>query len=256
MASDLNPLTRFTDRVDDYVRYRPSYPAELIAALRREVSLGPDATVADVGSGTGIFSRLLLDTGAKVYAVEPNDAMRDAATRQLGGHARFVAVAGTGEATTLPDASVNLVACAQAFHWLDAALARKEFLRITRPGGHWALVWNTTVIESEFARGYEQVKTEYGTDFSRVRHENEERRGRFDTLFGPGGWRRESFPNHQDLDWEGLRGRLLSSSYAPGPGDPRHEPMLAALRRLYEATAVEGKIRMAYHTELILGPAR
>jgi SAM-dependent methyltransferase len=254
-TADLNPLTRFSDRVDDYVKYRPSYPPELIAHLRSHAGLGPQTVAADLGAGTGIFSKLLLDAGARVIAVEPNAAMRAAAERLLGSYPRFSAVDGTGERTGLPDQSTTLITCAQAFHWMDPAVARREFARISRPGAAWALIWNVAIVEDEFARGYERIKADFGTDFEKVRHENVEAEGRFDVLYGAGGWAKRDFPNHQDLDWEGLRGRLLSSSYAPKAGHPNHEPMLGALRELFERTQSGGHIRMNYRTELILGGA-
>jgi SAM-dependent methyltransferase len=253
-ASDLNPKGRFSDRVDDYVRYRPSYPPGVVALLRERAGLSDSSVVADVGSGTGIFTRLLLDTGARVFAVEPNDAMRRAAEAAFQGRPNFTSVRGSAESTGLPGRSVSLVACAQAFHWFDGAAARAEFMRILEPGGWCALVWNTSVSAGgEFAVGYENLKNEFGTDFKRVRHESLEASGRFSAFFGEGPWTREGLENSQTLDFEGLKGRLLSSSYAPGAGHPRHGAMLEALARLFERCQVEGRVRMDYVTEVFLG---
>jgi len=211
-------------------------------------------TVADVGSGTGIFTRLLLGTGAKVFAVEPNDAMRNAAEAELGAHANFVSVKGTAEATGLKDNSVSLVTCAQAFHWFDPAAARLEFRRILVADGWCALIWNTAVVGgTDFAAGYERIKEEFGTDFRRVRHETIEMSGRFDAFFGAGRWVKECFGNFQTLDFEGLKGRLLSSSYAPREGHARHGEMMAALRELYDRCRDGALVRMDYRTELFLG---
>jgi SAM-dependent methyltransferase len=240
--------------VGDYVRYRPGYPLELIRSLREGAGLAETSAVADVGSGTGIFTRLLLGAGAKVFAVEPNDAMRSAAEAELGALGNFTSVKGTAEATGLGDRSVSLVTCAQAFHWFEAAGARSEFRRILVPGGWCALIWNTPIVGgTEFAEGYERIKGEFGTDFQRVRHENLEKEGRFDAFFGAGGWRKETFDNFQDLDFEGLKGRLLSSSYAPMAGHPRHERMMRALAGLFERSQKGGVVRMDYNTELFLG---
>jgi SAM-dependent methyltransferase len=240
--------------VDDYVRYRPTYPDGVIGLLRGRAGLSETSAVADVGSGTGIFTRLLLDTGARVYAVEPNEAMRSAAEAQLCARPNFTSVAGAAEATGLEDRSVSLVTSAQAFHWFDAARARTEFMRILVPGGSCALIWNTPVASgTEFAAGYEGIKREFGTDFARVRHENIERTGKFATFFGHGGWKKEILANSQTLDYEGLKGRLLSSSYAPNAGHPRHPAMMAALEELFDRCQREGTVRMDYETEVFIG---
>jgi SAM-dependent methyltransferase len=251
--SDPNPLTRFSDRVADYVRYRPSYPPALLHFLTGATGLGPASTVADVGSGTGIFTALLLDTGAKVWAVEPNPDMRAAAEANLGARPGFVSQIGTADATGLPARSISLLTCAQAFHWFDPATSGREFRRILRPGGWCALVWNTTVREgSEFGRGYDRIRNDFGTDFKEINHEAQPKE-RFDALFGPGQWKRHTFANHQTFDEAGLKGRLLSSSYAPKPGQPGHAPMLAALAALFARCARDGRVRMDYVTELYLG---
>jgi SAM-dependent methyltransferase len=250
---DLNPLGRFSSRVGDYVRYRPSYPASLIDFLKEHAGLGPDSAVADVGSGTGIFTRLLLQAGAKVSAVEPNDEMRAAAEAEFFPNGRFTSVTGTAEATGLPAAGVSLVTCAQAFHWFDPMPTRHEFRRILVPAGRCALIWNTAVRRGEFAEGYEEIKAAFGTDFKEIRHENIKASERFAAFFGPGGWKRHVFENFQVLEWEGLRGRLMSSSYAPPLGHPGHEPMLAALRALFDRSQRSGSVRMEYETELYLG---
>ncbi len=251
--ADLNPLGRFTDRVRDYVLYRPGYPASLMDFLRKEAGLGEGTAVADVGAGTGIFTRLLLQAGARVFAVEPNDGMRAAAEAEFRGDPRFVSLKGTAEATGVAEASVALVTCAQAFHWFDPVNTGREFRRILAPGGHCALIWNTSVRRGDFAEGYEEIKARFGTDFERIRHENIDAPERFGPFFGPGGWTRHVFANFQVLDWESLKGRLMSSSYAPPPGHPGHDPMIAALRTLYEHCQREGSVRMEYETELYFG---
>jgi SAM-dependent methyltransferase len=223
-------------------------------ALGARAGLAETSAVADVGSGTGIFTRLLLGTGARVFAVEPNDAMRSAADAEFRACANFTSVAGTAETTGLGDHSVSLVTCAQAFHWFDPAGARREFRRILTREGWCALIWNTPIVRgTDFAVGYEGIKEEFGTDFKSVRHENLEKAGRFDAFFGAGAWRKESFENSQVLDFEGLKGRLLSSSYAPKEGHPRHPKMMLALTELFDRCRKGGVVRMDYKTELFLG---
>ncbi len=253
-STDPDPLRRFSDRVEDYVRYRPGYPDALIRALAAKAGLAKTSVVADVGSGTGIFTRLLLGTGAKVFAVEPNDAMRDAAEAEFRGRENFMSVKGTAEATGLGDHAVSLVTCAQAFHWFDPAETRREFRRILVPGGWCAVIWNTSVSGgTDFGIGYEGIKEEFGTDFQRIRHENIEKTGRFDGFFGAGAWKAEQFENSQTLDLGGLKGRLLSSSYAPKEGHPRHGAMMEALTALFDRCQERGVVRMDYKTELYVG---
>jgi len=250
----LDPLRRFSDRVEDYVRYRPSYPPEVILFLGERMGLDGKSAVADVGAGTGIFTRMLLQTGAKVFAVEPNDAMRAAAEAEFRENPNFTGVAGSAEATGLPDCSVTLITCAQAFHWFDPIKTRREFLRILRPGGGCALIWNTpTENDSDFSIGFRRIKEEFGTDFQRVRLLNFERTGGFESFFGPGNWKKQTFTNSQALDLRGLKGRMLSSSYAPKEGHPRHGAMIAALEELFGRFNSDGVVRLNYETEVFFG---
>jgi ubiquinone/menaquinone biosynthesis C-methylase UbiE len=226
----------------------------LIDFLGARAGLSRGRAVADVGSGTGIFTRLLVATGATVYAVEPNDAMRAAAEAELGASANFISVKGTAEATGLADHSVSLVTCAQAFHWFDPVGTRREFGRILVPGGWGAVIWNTPVLgEDEFGRGYEKIKSDFGTDFDRVRHEQIEKTSRFDTFFGAGRWQKRSFSNFQTLNFTGLKGRVHSSSYMPKATHPTYAAMIAAVQELFDRCQKGGVVRMDYETELFLG---
>lgn len=242
---------RFSDRVENYVRYRPGYPPRLLDALVEGAGLAAGSAVADLGSGTGISAELLLGSGCEVFAVEPNAAMRAAAEARLGGEPRFHSVDGTAEATGLPDASVDLVAAGQAFHWFDRERSRLEMRRILR-AGPVALFWNSRRTGSTpFLRDYEALLRRFGTDYERIDHT----RIGADSLapFFGGPFERRVFPNRQVFDHDGLRGRLLSSSYAPAPGHPDHEPMLAELRRLFDRRQEDGRVTFEYDTELYLG---
>lgn len=248
-----DPTARFSDRVDDYVRYRPAYPPALYERLRERGWLRPHAVVADVGAGTGISSAPLLDVGATVLAVEPNAAMRAAAIERLRAQANFRAVDGRAEATGLADASVDLVSAAQAFHWFDADAVRAEWRRILRAEGVAAVYWNSRRSEgSAFLEGYERLLREFGTDYADVaeRHQDDATMRRW---FGAGLRDHAEFAQAQRLDFDGLRGRLTSSSYAPPQDHPRHAAMIDALRRLFDATADDGHVEILYRTRLFVG---
>ena len=249
----LRSTERFSDRVADYVRYRPDYPAAMLDWLQREQGVTPAWKVADVGAGTGISSKLFLDAGHAVTAVEPNAAMRAAAMAWLGDRPGFQAIDGAANATTLPDASVDLVTVAQAFHWFEPASTRREFARILRPGGLAAIFWNSRRLTgTPFLEGYEALLQRHGTDYSSVA----ERYADDDSMrawFGAG-WRGTArFEHKQRLDFEALRGRLMSSSYAPKEGHPQHAPMIAALRELFDRCQQDGHISFDYDTRVIVG---
>ena len=248
-----DPKQRFSNRVDDYARYRPGYPPAVIELLRRDCGLTPDSIVADIGSGTGLLSQLFLANGNPVYGVEPNAAMREAGERQLRKYTRFRGVAGSAESTTLAAASVGFVVAGQSFHWFKPAAARAEFQRILNPGGWVAVIWNERKKDSTpFLRAYGALIQEYGTDYAGVAATYLEYE-RSDEFFGIGARREKSFPNEQTFDWKGLCGRLLSSSYAPRENHPRHEPMLAELARIFEEHNENGIVRFEYDTRIFYG---
>lgn len=243
---------RFSSRVENYVRYRPSYPKEILEVLENECGLSASSTVADVGSGTGILTQLVLASGAEVYGLEPNAAMRTAGEAVLGREERFTSIEATAEATTLPDDSIDLIVAGQAFHWFNGVAARREFDRILRPNGWVALIWNERSAHlTPFLVGYERILHTYAPGYAEVDH----RRHNVETLtpFFHGAMTHRIFANAQRFDFEGLQGRLLSSSYAPEPGHPNHEPMLEELRRLFEETQVDGKVDFAYDTHMYFG---
>lgn len=243
---------RFSDRVENYVRYRPGYPSDVVDLLVRQARLTPATRVADIGSGTGISAEMFLKAGVPVTGVEPNAPMREAAERLLAGYPCFTSVDGTAQATTLPDGSVDLILAAQAFHWFAGAETRSEFSRILKPGGLVALLWNVRQVDTTpFLRDYEALLLEYGTDYNTVRHETIDSRvlGGFFTA----GHTLHTFPNRQVFDYGSLRGRLLSSSYAPAPGMPRHEEMIAELERIFALHQQGGTVGIDYTTEVYLG---
>jgi len=245
------PTSRFSDRVDDYIRSRPGYPPVLGDFLHRELGLTPAWSVADIGSGTGLLTRLLLDLGNEVHAVEPNLEMRQAAEALLGEFSGFHSHPGSAEATGLPDQGIDLVAAAQAFHWFDVEAARREFLRILRPGGQVVLIWNRRRVSGDpFLEAYEDLLLRRAMDYRAVDHRKTAGPEVLARFFGTEDHGQAQFPTRQDLDWKGLRGRLLSSSYTPLAGHPDHEPMLRELRIMFESSQRNGTVRVEYDTEV------
>jgi SAM-dependent methyltransferase len=247
-----NATTRFSDRVENYVRYRPGYPAEVVQVLRDACGLTPAQVIADIASGTGIWTRMLLENGNQVFAVEPNAEMRQAAERLLGEFDQFTSVAGTAEATTLADCSMDFVTAAQAAHWFDRPRARREFSRLLKPGGWLVLLWNERLTDSTpFLRNYEKLLLTFGTDYQDVRHEHTT--DSVQEFFDPAPFQQRVFANRQEFNYAGLEGRLLSSSYAPGPEHPKHRPMLNQLRRIFDQHAQAGQVGFDYKTRVYFG---
>lgn len=247
-----NATQRFSSRVDHYVRYRPGYPPDVLELLKAECGLTRDSVIADVASGTGIFTRLLLENGNRVFGLEPNAEMRDAGQRFLAGYSNFTSVAGRAEATTLPSRSVDIVTAAQAAHWFDRRQARLEFIRILKTGGWTVLLWNERQTNgTAFLRDYEQLLLTYGTDYREVRHERTT--AEIADFFVPSKYKSRIFTMRQELDYPSLEGRLLSSSYTPEPGHPRYEPMLAQLLRMFHSHQVNGRVSLEYDTRVFYG---
>lgn len=248
-----DPTRRFSSRVADYVRYRPSYPAAMLEGVRAAGALHPGDLIADIGSGTGLLTRLFLEAGHRVIGVEPNADMRAAGEQELRGFAAFTSVAATAEATTLADASTDLVTAGQAFHWFDRAPAKGEFQRILKPGGHAALVWNERRTDSsEFLVAYEKLLLQFSTDYTKVDH-RQMTPEIIAEFFAPFPVTVLRYPNRQIFDLAGVRGRLLSSSYAPPPGHPKHPPMLDELARIFERYQKDGRVVFEYVTEVHVG---
>jgi ubiquinone/menaquinone biosynthesis C-methylase UbiE len=247
-----NSTRRFSSRVGNYVRYRPSYPLAVLDLLKTECGLTGASVIADIASGTGIFTRMLLQNGNRVFGVEPNADMRHAAEEFLRSYSHFTSIAGTAEATTLADHSVDLVTAAQAAHWFDREKARREFIRIGKPGAWTVLLWNERRTDSTaFLRAYEKLLVEYGTDYQDVRSERTTQQ--IETFFAPAQFQVRTFDYQQEFDCPALEGRLLSSSYTPQTGDSRYEPMVRELRRMFDKYRVSDRVAFEYDTRVYYG---
>jgi len=248
----LSPTQRFSSRVDNYVRYRPGYPAAVSTLLQGECELTADSVVADIGSGTGKLTELLLQGGCRVVGVEPNAEMRAAGERLLASRPRFTSVAATAEATTLADQCVDLIVAGQAFHWFDQDRCREEFRRILKPGGWVALIWNDRRTDTTpFLTAYEALLQDFATDYEQVNHRNID--AAVIQQFFRSEVKSKSFPYAQKFDFEGLRGRLLSSSYAPEAGQPNHAAMLIRLREIFETYRENGQVTIEYDALVYYG---
>jgi SAM-dependent methyltransferase len=248
-----NTVERFSNRVENYIRYRPGYPKEILKLLGERANLRASSVVADVGSGTGISARLFLENGNRVYGVEPNREMRRAAEEFLKSFPLFESVDGTSSDTTLENESVDFVVAAQAFHWFDRAKTRAEFRRILRrPAGSVVLMWNERQLDTnEFLREYERFLIEFGTDYEQIRHDNLSEKI-FEEFF-QAGFQKAVFQNIQTLNFEGLRGRALSASYIPTEENPRFGEMIKTLESLFTKHQKNDTIQISYDTNVYYG---
>lgn len=248
-----DPRSRFSDRVANYVKYRPGYPRGLIDFMIGELGIGAESHVADIGSGTGIFAQCLLERGVTVWGVEPNDEMRAAGEELLQKFPHFRSVEGDAENSGLVTGSVDVVTAAQAFHWFDPEKFRRECLRILKTSGPVMLVWNKRLTtETQFLLGYEELLNRYATDYQQVNHANLGTAA-FRSFFGGSHYQTRHFPNVQSFDFEGLKGRLMSSSYAPMPGHPNFAPMIKVLEDLFDAHQETGHVQFLYETQMVWG---
>ena len=249
--SNLNPdpTERFTGRSLDYKLYRPGYPDALFQYLLDHGVIWNGCSVADVGSGTGIFTRGLLDRGVVVFAVEPNREMRECADTDLGSIKGYCSVAGRSEATTLGTGSVDAVTVAQAFHWFDVSLTRVEFSRILRPGGRVCIVYNERDVSDPFSHEYEELIIAYA-DLEK----ESTKKARDPRPFFGGKCNQASFPNDQKLDREGLLGRAFSAAYMPKEGDEGYEVVLRRLFEMFEQHQKDGRVILRYNTRVYHGP--
>ena len=250
----LKSTERFSDRVDDYVKFRPSYPTDVLHFLKSRRGLTSSDVVVDVGSGTGISAEMFLKSGNVVYGVEPNDSMRAAAEQGLKDYPRFRSQKGTSEATGLANEMADFIIAAQAFHWFEPVATKREFERISKKDATIALIWNDRRFTgSAFAEGYEKLVVEFGIDYKHVTHKNidsqriREFLGRYDFA---------TFRYNQKFDFEGLLGRVCSSSYMPNKGHVRYEEMEAALKKLFDHSNENGNVRIDYDTHVYLNESK
>lgn len=244
---------RFSNRVEYYVRYRPGYPAAVVKFMGERLGLKPESVVADLGSGTGISTKLFLDAGCRVFGVEPNKEMREAAEQYLADYPRFESRDGSAEETGLPDGSVDFVVAAQALHWFDRTRTRRECVRLLRPDGWAVLLWNERLTDTTpFLRDYEKILAEFAGDYEKNNH-TKLGRPELAEFFGHDAFEETRFPNRQVFDFESLKGRVYSSSYCPLPGSPNHDRLMQRLEDAFRRHQVDGNVTFDYDTKLFHG---
>lgn len=247
-------LERFSGKVANYEKYRPHYPEELFCFLEEREILKEGCVIADIGSGTGIFSKPFLKRGYTVFGVEPNKEMRAAAEINFCNQNNFKSVNGTAEGTFLPNNTIDVIVVAQAFHWFNLPKTFSEFKRILKPNGTVALVWNDRRIDStDFLKVYEDFLKMFGIDYLKVNHKNIQQKKTFDQFFGSNNYQEKKFYNFQELDFAGLKGRVLSSSYIPNEQHIDFEFMINCLKKIFIRYQENGKVRLDYDTKIYYG---
>jgi ubiquinone/menaquinone biosynthesis C-methylase UbiE len=251
--AERDPLTRFSDRVDDYIKYRPHYSPEIVEALQQACGLRPEHLVADIGCGTGLLAKIFLEAGNRVLGVEPNREMRLAGESYLAQYPQFTMIEGSAEGTNLDDASIEFVVAAQAFHWFRPDDTRAEFARVLKPEGWTVLIWHDRDTDStDFLRAYEKFLRRYSVDYDQVAHKYLASYDALKSFFAPNELHIVTQHSRQCLDYDGLRGRLLSSSYIPKEGE-RYDAMMEALPALFSEHCSEGQVLLEYHTRIYFG---
>jgi SAM-dependent methyltransferase len=244
---------RFSDRVENYVKYRPGYPAAVAERLRELNVLKNKSVVADIGSGTGISSLLFLQNDCEVFGVEPNKEMREAAEVFLKDEKLFHSINASAENTTLENNSVDIILAGQAFHWFDVEKSKTEFKRILKPEGNVVLMWNDRRTDStDFLKAYEDLLKMFGTDYLKVNHKNIDEKI-FDSFWGVEKWNSFTVENFQDFTFEGLKGRLFSSSYVPAEDHPDSAFMVNVLKKIFTRYQENGTVRFEYDTRIFYG---
>lgn len=246
---EADPKERFSKRAEYYSRYRPSYPNSLLRYMERELSFSRSSVVADVGSGTGILSEMLLKNGNRVFGVEPNEDMRRTAGANLAKYESFTIVNGSAESTTLGNRSVDVITAAQSFHWFNPEPTRAEFRRILREGGWVVLIWNTRKSPTPFLQDYESL-VKWVSEGRIIRHEDVSDATMRSFL---GDYKATNLHNTHKLDYDGLIGRLLSASYAPLAGERLFVEMIAKVSELFNQHQVDGVVSFEYETAVYAG---
>jgi ubiquinone/menaquinone biosynthesis C-methylase UbiE len=243
---------RFTGRAESYSKYRPSYPIQILDIFEKEAKFDSTKVVADIGSGTGILSRLFLENGNKVFGVEPNDDMRRLAELNLEEFQKFESIKGTAENTGLEDESVDLIAVAQALHWFDPEKSWREFRRIAKHGCYLCVLYNDRKKDdpSGITHEYEEIIQKYARNKPKLERIEDDILSQF---FKEWSFKKFSLPNKQILEFEGFLGRVSSASYMPRPSDLEFSAVERELKDVFDKHHKDSKITLSYDTNIFLG---
>ena len=250
--SEKDPTKRFSDRVENYVKYRPSYPEKIIEELFAKGVITQNSVIADIGSGTGKFSELLVRKGVKVFGIEPNDDMRKAGEEFLSNYSIFQSIAGTAEATNLPNKSIDVITAAQAFHWFRIEETQKEFTRILKPNGYIVLIWNDRDSDDAFQKEYDKLIVEHCPEYRINDHRNISHND-LEIFYKTDKITQFKCEYNQSFDFESLRGRLESSSYTPASDHENYQPMITKLKEIYNKYQKNGQVKFVYRTVMTYG---
>ncbi|MDR2656104.1 MAG: class I SAM-dependent methyltransferase [Oscillospiraceae bacterium] len=238
----------FTGKAAVYDSSRPEYPGEALDCIAEQCGLAPGAVVADIGAGTGKFTKQLLARGYRVTAVEPNADMRGALRAALGENPGIQIIAAPAEATTLASSSADAITAAQAFHWFDHAACKTEFARILKSGGKVALLWNNRDPDMELSR-------EFGNLTAKYRKREAVRSDQLSKVYSSFFASHEvfSFLNTQRMNWDGFWNLILSRSYSPLPGEENYAELETAAEKLFDKHQADGFIDIFYKTGVVIG---
>lgn len=248
--TSVSSTSRFSNRADNYAKFRPGYPDELFSYIEKAMELQPEAGIVDIGSGTGLFAEPLLKNGYSVVCIEPNEDMRKAGEERLKKYPSFQSIRSTAEDTGLKENSVDLITVAQTFHWLDPVGTRLECQRILKPDGYVILAWNRETQQTEFEHKYNALRTKYRLEEPGPIQIDPVLINEF---FAPGIVKTKSFVNKQLLDFEALKGQLLSKSYIPLPDHEQYDAMITELIKLFVIYNENGLVTINYETLLYWG---
>jgi len=238
--------SRFTDKVQDYIKYRPQYPEQVFAFIEKQFGIDNRGIVADIGSGTGISTEPFLKKGYAVYGVEPNAEMRDAAKELLQDYPNFKSIDGTAENTTLDSSSVDLVYCGQSFHWFDMEVCKKEFQRILKENGNVALVWNERDPDAPLIQEYEKILFDLIPEYTYVHHRDMDKDA-LAPFYAPKEIQVYIVNNPQYYTLDEMKGRLRSSSFAP-KGGKELDKVLLAIEQLFAKYEKDDVVEFSYKT--------
>jgi len=246
-----NNVASFTGRVEEYAKYRPGYPEQIISLLENKMEFDESKDVADVGCGTGRLSRLFLTNGNLVFGVEPNEEMRLMSEKLLSKFINFVSVDGTAEVTKLATSSVDIVSVGQAFHWFDLKKTKKEFKRVLRKDGHVVIVWNERTNSSQVMKAVNKILKSLNQE-----HEEAEKnlvdKKLLSAFFGVAKVGSCTIPNYQMLDLAGLKGRIQSISYVPESGN-ENKKIMDEIKDVFEKYNNGGMVKIEYTTRVYYG---